>query len=106
MALPTKQAAVVPLPVQPPGRTTRRRINSETLLAVALVSPSIIAILIFVYGFIAWSGRVSLSAWKGLTPDYTFVRLDNYIGLFSDRRFQIDVRNTVLFTTLFVGGCL
>lgn len=82
------------------------RARSEKWLNILLVSPSIIAILIFVYGFILWSVRVSLSQWKGLNPDYTWAGLQNYINLFSDPRFQIDVRNTVLFTTLFVGGCL
>ena len=36
----------------------------------AMLSPSIVAIAIFVYGFIAWSFRVSLSEWQGCTPDY------------------------------------
>ena len=71
-----------------------------------LISPSILAISIFVYGFIAWSARVSVSAWKGLLPDYTFVGLQNYRQLFQDQRFQIDIRNTVIFTVLFVFGCL
>ena len=80
--------------------------NKERWLSLALVSPSIIAILIFVYGFILWSVRVSTSAWKGLLPDYTWVGLRNYINLFSDPRFHIDVRNTAVFTVLFVGGSL
>lgn len=75
-------------------------------LAFALVSPSIIALLIFVYGFIFWSMRVSVSSWKGLMPDYTFVGLKNYGELLADPRFHIDVRNTVIFTILFVGGSL
>lgn len=82
------------------------RAKSEKWLNVLLISPSIVAVLIFVYGFIFWSVRVSLSQWKGLNPDYTWAGLQNYINLFSDPRFQIDIRNTVLFTTLFVGGCL
>lgn len=82
------------------------RIKRERLEGFILVAPSLIAILIFVYGFIAWSARVSVSAWKGLLPDYTFVGLDNYIALFNDPRFHIDIRNTVIFTVLFVGGCL
>ncbi|MBA3532571.1 MAG: sugar ABC transporter permease [Ardenticatenales bacterium] len=82
------------------------RFNRDSALAVALVSPSILAVAIFVYGFIAWSARVSLSAWKGLLPDYTWAGLSNYAGLLADPRFHIDVRNTLLFTTLFVGGCL
>lgn len=84
----------------------KRRLNSDTVLSVALVTPSIIAVLIFVYGFIAWSARVSLSQWKGLNPDYTWAGLSNYIGLFNDPRFHKDISNTIIFTVLFVGGCL
>lgn len=80
--------------------------KNERLLSLLLVSPSILAILIFVYGFILWSVRVSTSAWKGLLPDYTWVGLKNYIELFSDPRFHIDIRNTAIFTVLFVGGSL
>lgn len=80
--------------------------KKETWLSIALVSPSILAVLIFVYGFIGWSVRVSLSKWKGLLPDYTWVGLLNYIKLFSDQRFLVDVKNTLLFTVLFVVGCL
>lgn len=80
--------------------------KQDKWLAFALVSPSIIALLIFVYGFIFWSIRVSLGSWKGLMPDYTFVGLKNYAELIADPRFQIDIRNTVLFTILFVGGSL
>lgn len=82
------------------------RIKKETVISIALVSPSIIAVGIFVYGFIAWSARVSLSQWKGLLPDYTWVGLDNYKFLFNDPRFHIDVKNTIIFTVLFVVGCL
>jgi glucose/mannose transport system permease protein len=82
------------------------RIKRERIEGLILVAPSIIAVSIFVYGFIAWSARVSVSAWKGLLPDYTFVGLDNYIELFKDPRFHIDIRNTLIFTVLFVGGCL
>jgi len=80
--------------------------NKDKILAVILVSPSIIALAIFVYVFIAWSVRVSLSEWKGLLPDYTWAGFRNYIELFSDPRFHIDIRNTVIFTVIFVGGSL
>jgi glucose/mannose transport system permease protein len=59
-----------------------------------------------VYGFIGWSIRVSMSQWKGLLPDYTFVGLQQYVNLFHDPRFAIDVRNTVVFTVGFLIGCL
>ncbi len=81
--------------------------ENETLLSITLLLPSIVAIAIFVYGFIGWSLRVSLSKWKGLNPDYTFVGLKQYIDLFNhDPRFVIDMRNTALFTVLFITGCL
>src|SRR5512134_328472 len=81
--------------------------ENETLLSIALLFPSMAAVGIFVYGFIAWSVRVSLSKWKGLNPDYTWVGLQQYTDLiFNDQRFLIDVRNTAVFTVGFILGCL
>lgn len=80
--------------------------RKDKLYGFLLILPSIIAVGIFVYGFIAWSVRVSFSKWKGLTPDYTFVGLRNYLDLFADPRFHVDIRNTVIFTVVFVLGAL
>jgi glucose/mannose transport system permease protein len=80
--------------------------ENETVLSIALLTPSIVAVAIFVYGFIAWSIRVSLSQWKGLLPDYTWAGLSQYTYLFHDARFFIDVRNTGLFTVGFILGCI
>ena len=80
--------------------------NKDRYLSIILISPSILAVLIFVYGFIGWSIRVSLSNWKGLNPDYTWAGLKNYIGLFSDPRFHVDIRNTLIFTGVFVLGSI
>jgi glucose/mannose transport system permease protein len=80
--------------------------DKDRYLSILLVSPSIIAVLIFIYGFIAWSVRVSLSKWKGLNPDYTWNGIRNYLELFSDPRFAVDIRNTLIFTVVFVGGSL
>ncbi len=71
-----------------------------------VLAPSLIAILVFVYLFIGWTFRVSMTSWQGLTPTWDFVGLQNYIDLFADRRFQIDIRNTILFTVPFVGGSM
>ncbi len=78
----------------------------DRFLSIALVSPSILAIAIFVYGFIGWSARVSTSVWQGLLPDFTWVGFSQYLKLFDDRRFQIDMRNTAFFTLLFLAACL
>ena len=94
------------VPVRAPRHRPRRRINRDQLLAILVVLPSIIATAIFVYGFIAWSLRVSLSNWTGLMPDYSFAGLRQYIELFRDARFSIDVRNTAIFTVIFLTSCL
>ena len=85
---------------QPPPKWLQ--MNRDRLIGIALVSPSIVAVAIFVYGFIGWSVRVSLSNWTGMMPDYTFAGLRQYAELLHDRRFGIDVRNTAIFTVLFL----
>lgn len=82
------------------------RDKKEKRLAFLMISPSILAVGIFIYGFIGWTTRVSFSAWRGMIPDYTFVGFKNYIELFNTQRFQIDIRNTVIFTLIFVVGTL
>ena len=84
----------------------RSLVQRDRILAIALATPSILATAIFVYGFIGWSVRVSLSAWRGMNPDYTFVGLKQYLDLLSDRRFHIDIRNTAIFTVFFLIACL
>jgi len=80
--------------------------DKDRYLNILLISPSILAILIFIYFFIGWSLRVSLSKWKGLTADYTWHGLRNYFDLFADPRFQVDIRNTLIFTFVFVLGSI
>lgn len=81
--------------------------EDERILSIAMLLPSIVAVGIFVYGFIGWSVRVSFSKWKGLNPDYTWVGLQQYTDLlFHDARFRIDIRNTVVFTVGFIAACL
>lgn len=81
-------------------------IRKDRLLSILLILPSVLAIAIFVYGFIAWSARASVSVWEGLLPDYTFVGFSNFSTLFRSPRFQIDLRNTAIFTVLFLAACL
>ncbi|UCF60427.1 MAG: sugar ABC transporter permease [Anaerolineaceae bacterium] len=82
------------------------RINRDRLIAFLMILPSLVAIAVFVYGFIGWTARSSVSAWEGLLPDYTFTGLTNFIDLFNTPRFQIDIRNTAIFTVLFISTCL
>jgi len=83
-----------------------RRLNWERIASILLLSPAVIATAIFVYGFIAWTAYTSLSKWDKLLPDFTLVGLSNYQKLFANQRFQIDLRNTVVFTLVFLVACL
>ncbi|WP_425481220.1 carbohydrate ABC transporter permease [Metabacillus lacus] len=81
----------------------RSRLSADHLTALAFLLPSFLLVLIFVYGFIGWTGYVSLSNWNSLVPDFSFAGLSNYLYLFQDFRFQADLRNTLVFTVLFIG---
>ncbi|WP_164667842.1 carbohydrate ABC transporter permease [Virgibacillus doumboii] len=84
-------------------RKNRKKFTKDHWTAVAFLIPSLILIFIFVYGFIGWTGYVSVSNWNSLVPDLSFAGLENYIYLFQDYRFQADLRNTIFFTILFIG---
>lgn len=72
--------------------------------AVVLV-PSLSLVGVFVYGFIGYSIRVSLSKWQGLTPDLSVKQPvgSTYSQMFQTPRFQADLRNILVFTVLFLA---
>src|SRR3954447_228022 len=82
-----------------------RRGLSERWLSPALLSPSLIAIFIFVYGFIGYTFWVSISNWKTNRRDLSVAHpwYKTYDTLFHQTRFQIDLRNTFVFTVLFLA---
>lgn len=84
----------------------RVRLNADRLAAALTLLPSIIAVGLFVYGFIAWNTFISFTKWKGVIPNYVLVGLKNYIRLFQDERFQIGLRNMLVFSLVFIAGCM
>lgn len=80
-----------------------RKLTTDHIIALCFILPSIVLIAVFVYGFIGWTGYVSLSNWNTLVPDFSFAGLKNYAYLFQDYRFQADLRNTLVFTVLFIA---
>ncbi len=84
----------------------RLRVDGDRILSLVLIAPSIIAIAVFVYGFIGWTARAALSRWDDLVPDFTFVALRNFERLFENPRFLQDITNTVVFTLAFLTGCI
>lgn len=80
--------------------------RGDTALAVIVLSPSILATAVFIYGFILWTGYISTVKWNTVVEDYTFVGLQNWIALFSMERFQWDLRNLLLFAAGFMAQCI
>ena len=71
------------------------------------VLPSIITVLIFVYGMIIWSINVSLTDQNsGRKKEINYVGLKNYTDLISDDRFTHALGNLVKFTIVFILGTL
>jgi glucose/mannose transport system permease protein len=99
-----------PTTLDPPDTTTRPRRarkprGSRFPAARWVLMPSVLVIFIFVYGFIAFSGWISLSKWnrptrQDLAPRTPFGA--TYGELFSEQRFQADLRNVVVFTAGFM----
>jgi glucose/mannose transport system permease protein len=66
--------------------------------------PVLTLVAVFVYGFIGYSVRVSLSQWQGLVPNLAVKEPlgKTYSDLMQTARFQADLRNIFVFTLLFL----
>lgn len=82
------------------------RLKRDKLMPILFIMPSVITVGVFVYGFISWTGFISFTKWNDVLPNYTLVGFENYRKLFTNMRFQIDLRNTLVFTVIFVISCL
>lgn len=82
------------------------QIKGDKWTPILFITPSIVAVGIFIYGFIGWTGFISFTKWNDVLPDYTLVGFENYRKLFANMRFQIDLNNTLVFTVIFVISCL
>jgi len=82
------------------------KINRDRVISLLVLAPSVLAVAVFVYGLILWTGFISTVQWDTLRPDYTPVGLANYQAIFANNRFLMDIRNTVVFTICFVSASL
>jgi len=82
------------------------RLTRDRVISLLVIAPSILAVAVFVYGLIIWTGYISTVKWDTLRPDYTPVGLGNYASIFANNRFLIDIRNTVVFTICFIAASL
>ena len=77
----------------------------QAALPKVVLSPTLIAALIFVYGFILWTAWLSFTESR-LLPRYDFAGLVQYITLFENDRWWTALRNLGIFGSLFIGICL
>ena len=99
---PAVAASSVSAPTRKPVRRARR-LTRDRVFSLALITPSLIAVGIFVYGMIGWTGFVSLTKWNTLSPNYAFNGFANYAFIFNNARFQLVLRNNIVFTIFFVS---
>lgn len=74
----------------------------ERRLPLMVVSPLFALSLFFVYGFIAWTGYVSLTGSR-MMPVYDFAGLMQYERLWDTPRWYVALKNLFLFSGLFIG---
>jgi glucose/mannose transport system permease protein len=74
----------------------------ERQIPKMVLAPSFVAILIFVYGFIAWTAWISLTRSK-LLPKYELHGFIQYKRLLASPRWETAMDNLFIFGALFIG---
>jgi ABC-type sugar transport system permease subunit len=59
------------------------------------IAPSLVIFVLFIFGPILYVAWLSFRAWEVVTPEKTWIGLENYRTLFASRDFQESFRNTV-----------
>ena len=80
------------------------RTRLQELIPKLILSPSLAAMLIFVYGFITFTIYLSFSDSKML-PSYDLVGLENYAKLWNLSAWWTAVINLLIFASLYIGIC-
>ena len=85
------------------GRVGSRAWAQEILPKIVL-APSLAAILVFVYGFIAFTGYLSFTNSK-ILPNFDLIGLVNYTKLFGLRHWSTALTNLAIFGGLYIIVC-
>ena len=92
---------------QPAVVRPRKRLGDyiEAALPKIVLGPTLICGVIFIYGFILWTGWLSFTESR-LLPHYDFAGFVQYIALFKNERWWTALRNLGIFGGLFIVVCL
>jgi glucose/mannose transport system permease protein len=83
-------------------RPGRFRVGLARMMSLIVLSPSLLILGVFVYGFAIWSLVISMTSSK-LAPKYDFVGLEQYFALWSMDRWHVAVSNLAIFAGLFIS---
>jgi glucose/mannose transport system permease protein len=92
-------AKIAPKPHSP----LRERLS--TILPQLVLAPSLVATLVYVFLFCAWTIWISVSN-SSLLPDYSFSGFHHYAELWVNRRWNVAYTNLFLFSALYVIGTM
>ena len=81
------------------------RSQLQDFLPRLVLAPSFAAILLFVYGFIAFTGYLSFTGSRML-PSFDLVGFDNYVRLFGLRHWSTALTNLAIFGILYILICI
>ncbi|WP_344844619.1 sugar ABC transporter permease [Nonomuraea dietziae] len=76
------------------------------LPGLLLVTPSIIAIGVFVYGMLGWNFSLAMTDKHDEVSEGNFVGLQNFVDIWDEPRWHLSVNHAILFTVVFVLGAL
>jgi glucose/mannose transport system permease protein len=86
----------------PSVRQKSARYRLQEWLPRLVLAPTFLITVIFVYGFMVWTGYLSLSASKML-PSYEYVGLEQYTRLWASPRWYVAIKNLAIFAVLYIG---
>lgn len=66
----------------------------------------LLVVLVILYGMLFWTFYISMSNWRGTSPNYTFVGFKWYRMMFRLDRFWVDVKNNFKWLLVGVGPTL
>ena len=84
--------------------TSAIRERLQQALPRLVLSPSFVLILLFVYGFIVFTGYLSFTGSK-ILPNFDLVGFANYEKLWKLRHWSIALNNLAIFGSLYIGIC-
>jgi len=80
--------------------TIKRRRSKTTLAETLLFLVPLLFFVVLLYGTLLWTLYVSFADWQTIAPNYAFSGLKWYQFLIHQPRFEIDIRNNVLWLLL------